>query len=112
MKVSKFLSLIFISLFFIACSEQKDFDSNEWKSWTESEVSPSTRWLMHKDLLKKHQLKGVNTDSILKLLGEPNSRNLNEFNYNLGYSERGVSTGTLILIFKDDKVTEIKVIEG
>ena len=53
----------------VSCNEKKNFNSDEWKSWTESKSTMHARWLMHKDLLKKYELKGVGKDSILSLLG-------------------------------------------
>ena len=42
---------------------------------------------MHKDLLK-YELKGVGKDSILSLLGKPNSEHSDNFSYNLGILKR------------------------
>ena len=101
-----------ILLFTVSCSEQKDFNSDEWKNWVESEATLHTRWLMHKDLLKKYELKGVSKDSILNLLGEPHTRHLDNFHYNLGYSSRSIDTATMIITFENDSVVDIKVNDG
>lgn len=100
-----------ILLFAVSCSEQKDFNSTEWKNWVETEATLHTRWLMHKDLLKRYELKGVSRDSILDLLGEPNARHSDGFYYNLGYPERGggIDPGTMVVTFENDSVVGIKV---
>ncbi|MBL4679323.1 MAG: hypothetical protein JKY88_01215 [Pseudomonadales bacterium] len=108
----KILSFMVILLFTVSCSEQKDFNSDEWKNWVESESSPNTRWLMHKDLLKQYELKGVSRDSILNLLGEPNTQYSNEFYYQLGYTGRGINIGTMTITFENGSVVDIKVTDG
>ena len=55
MKLKNFLLLTTLFLLIISFSEQKDFNSKEWKNWTESETTPNTRWLMRKDLLKRYE---------------------------------------------------------
>ena len=112
MKSLKILLFLVILLFAVSCSEQKDFNSDEWKSWVESEITPSTRWLMHKNLLKENKLKGVSKDSIINLLGKPNTETIKEFHYQLGATGRGINMGTMVISFKDDTVTEVKVNEG
>ena len=108
----KILSFIAILLFAVSCGERKDFDATEWKNWVESESSPNTRWLMHKDLLKKYELKGVSRDSILDLLGEPDKQYSDEFHYQLGPTGRGINTGTMTITFENDAVVDIKVNDG
>ncbi|SFW77671.1 hypothetical protein SAMN02927921_04255 [Sinomicrobium oceani] len=108
----KIFSFIVILLFAVSCSEKKDFNSIEWKNWVESEATLHTRWLMHKDLLKKYELKGISKDSILNLLGEPNKQYSDEFYYNLGYSNRSVDSATMIITFENDTVIDIKVSDG
>lgn len=111
MKSLKILSLIAMLLFAVSCSEKKDFNSEEWKNWVESEATMHTRWLMHKDLLKKYDLKGISKDSILSLLGEPNTQYSDEFNYNLGYPKRGggIDPGTMTIKFENGIVADIEV---
>ena len=70
MKVFKVIVLFLTLLFIVSCSKQKEFDKIEWKNWIESEATIDSRWLMHKDLLRKYPLKGVSKDSIIMLLGE------------------------------------------
>lgn len=107
----KILSFIAILLFTVSCSEQKDFNSTEWKNWTESEATIHTRWLMHKDLLKKYDLKEVSEDSILSLLGKPNKQHSDRFYYNLGYPKRGggIDPATMVIEFENNLVSDIEV---
>lgn len=108
----KILSLIAILLFSVSCSEKKEFNSDEWKNWTETETTLDTKWLMHKDLLKKYKLKGVSRDSILNLLGKPNSESNNVYRYFLGPTGRGINTGTMTIMFENDSVVNIEVTDG
>lgn len=108
----KILSFMVILLFTVSCSEQKDFNSDEWKSWVESENSPDTRWLMHKDLLDNNDLETYNKKQILDLLGKPNSETNNEYYYQLGYTGRGINIGTMVVKFENDSVVDIKVNDG
>ena len=112
MKLKNFLLLTTLFLLIISCSEQKDFNSKEWKNWTESETTPNTRWLMRKDLLKRYDLVGVSKDSITNLLGTPNSETNTKYFYQLGMTGRGINTGTLIITMENNIVIDIEVING
>jgi len=112
MKLFKVLSFTLVLLFITSCSEQKDFNSTKWKNWTESENRPGLRWQMHKDLLKKYDLEDYNKEQVLNLLGKPNSETNGEYHYPLGYTERGINTGTMIITFENDHVVDIKIING
>ena len=112
MNLIKILSFMVILFFTVACSEQKDFNSDEWKNWVETESTPNTRWLMHKDLMKNHELNGVSKDSILNLLGEPSKKHLDEFHYYLGNTGRGINIGTMTITFENNVVTDIEVTNG
>jgi len=114
MNLFKILAFIAILLVLISCSEQKKFNSTEWKNWVESEATLHTRWLMHKDFLKKYELRGVSKNFILDLLGEPDIRHSDGFYYNLGYPKRGgeIDPGTMIIIFENDFVVDIKINDG
>ena len=113
MKALKILSFITMLLFTVGCSEKKDFNSDEWKNWTESEATLHTRWLMHKDLLKKYELKGVSKDSVLNLLGKPNTQHSDRFYYNLGYPKRGgIDPATMTIEFENDSVIDVEVTDG
>ncbi|WP_340203756.1 hypothetical protein [Ascidiimonas sp. W6] len=112
MKRLKILSFVTILLFTIGCVEQKDFNSSEWKNWEETESTPNTRWLMHRDLLSKYELEGANKDYILNLLGKPDSETDNEYYYQLGTTGRGINTGTLMIKFANGSVVDIEVTNG
>lgn len=112
MRITKFLSLIIVFLLVFSCSKQKEFDSNEWKNWVETETTLDTRWLMHKDLLKRYELKGVSRDSILNLLGKPNTETNDKYYYQLGTTGRGINTGTMTITFGNDTVVDIEVTDG
>lgn len=70
----------------------------------------SLRWDMMNDLRTKHKLVGMTKKEIIDLLGDPEVTASNEFSYYLGYTKTGINTGTLIIIFNENKiVTEIRV---
>ncbi len=106
------LSFVAIILLIVSCSEKKDFNSNVWKNWTETESTMNTRWLMYKDLLKKYKLKGVSKDSILQLLGKPNVQTKSKYQYFLGATGKGVNTGTMTIIFDNGIVIDIIITDG
>ena len=112
MKLIKFSTLIILFLLTFGCGKQKEFDSNEWKGWVETESTIDTRWLMHKDLLKNHELKGVSKDSILNLLGKPNSETNTKYYYQLGVTGKGINTGTMTIKFEKNLVVEVKITNG
>lgn len=112
MKSLKLVSFIITFSFVIGCSNQIDFNSSKWKNWTESDNSPGLRWKMCKNLLEKHELKTYNKQQIVDLLGKPNSKIDNKYRYFLGYTESGINTGTMVIIFINDVVSNIKIIEG
>ena len=106
------ISCIFIiGLIGISCSNNKkvDFDSEEWKNWVETETTMSLRWDMRKDLVKKHKLVGLPVHEIIDLLGEPEQKYGNKYQYNLGAARHGIDYGTLTIEFKDDKVIDFKI---
>lgn len=50
---------------------------------------------------------------VLQLLGEPESKTENEFNYYLGASKRGINTGRLTILFDDNnRVSNFSVWDG
>lgn len=112
MRLKNFILLTIFFLLIISCSEQREFNSNEWKNWTESEANPSTRWSMHKNLLKEYDLKGMKKDFILELLGKPSSETNNKYYYQLGYTGRGINVGTMIIIIENDIIIDIEIIDG
>jgi hypothetical protein len=108
----KKISIILVFLFCLSCNEQKDFNSIQWKNWTESESKPNDRWLMCDDLLKKYDFKNYTKGKVINLLGSPTTKIKDEFHYYLGTASRGINTGTLIIRFENDSVVEVNVIEG
>ena len=77
------------------------FDSKEWKNWVETEETWSLRWNMMNSLRNSHQILGESQSAIIELLGEPESKTLNEYIYYLGYSKRGINTGFLTIVFDE-----------
>ncbi|WP_109437888.1 MULTISPECIES: hypothetical protein [Aquimarina] len=108
----KILSFVAILLFAVGCGKQKDFNSTEWKNWEETETTPNTRWLMHKDLLSKYELEGVSKGYILNLLGKPDSETNNKYYYQLGVTGKGINTGTMTIKFESDSVVNIEITNG
>lgn len=107
-----FSIIIFSILLLIGCLEDKTFKSDEWKQWAESENNPSLRWEMHRDLLNKYDLKTYSKEEIVNLLGKPDIKKGDKYHYLMGYTGKGINTGTLIVIFKNDSVQDIKIVEG
>jgi hypothetical protein len=67
---------------------------------------------MRNDLLGKRDLKLYSKNSILNLLGKPDSDVNNEYHYYLGSTGRGINTVTLRIKFEGEFVIEVKVYEG
>jgi hypothetical protein len=89
--------------------DHESFEPDRWKNWVESESEPSLRWNMMNSLLEKHLLK----TEILDLLGEPESKTEKKFDYYLGASKRGISTGRLTILFDDNnRVSDFSVWDG
>lgn len=106
-------SVISIVVFLTKDKNALEFNSEKWKSWTESEAELSTRWNMISSLQEKHELKGKTKTEIIILLGEPQIETNNEFYYYLGMSGFGINTGTLYLEFnKQNEVIKMDVWDG
>jgi hypothetical protein len=91
------------------------FDSEAWKNANmRSENEWSLRWDMMNDLRKKHHLIGMKRKEIVDLLGYPEEPSTEmEFRYYLGYSKKGINTGSLIITFNDKGIVKaIKVWQG
>ncbi len=70
------------------------FDSNLWKNCDMSaEENWTLRWDMMNDLRNNYALIGKNEQEITALLGNPRE------GYYLGYTGRGINTGSLRIIF-------------
>lgn len=95
------------------CGEK--FDSEKWKSADmNSEDNFSLRWDMMNSLRNNHELIGMSKNEIIHLLGKPDDNFSTEkaLRYYLGYSKRGINTGSLTLIFQNGVVKKIDVWEG
>ena len=112
MRTVKIIFYISFLLLLTSCNEGQKFDSNQWKSWSESENSPDLRWRMHKDLLKSYKLKTFDRNKIIDLLGNPDYETVNEYYYNLGYTGHGINIGTMVIIFEKNKVSKILILDG
>ena len=89
------------------------FHPEKWKNWAESEAEMSLRWEMMNSLRNRHELKGNTKNEIIQLLGEPESKTNTEFRYYLGFSKRGINTGSLIFKFNEKGiVTNFLVWQG
>lgn len=90
------------------------FDANLWKNANfYAEENWSLRWDMMNDLRNENKLIGMTKIQIINLLGEPGYETISEFNYDLGYTGKGINTGTLIITFnEDDIVTKTIVWQG
>lgn len=108
------LGIIFLISFLLKGKiTHEKFDSERWKNWTESETEWSLRWDMMNSLRNNFELKGMTKNEILELLGEPSETSTeNKFRYYLGYSKRGINTGSLTIRFENNKVVDYKVWQG
>jgi len=90
------------------------FDSVKWKTADlNSELNWSLRWDMMNSLRNNNKLIGKTKKEITELLGEPESKSKTEYKYYLGYSKRGINTGTLTIKFSTEgRVLDYKVWEG
>jgi hypothetical protein len=89
------------------------FDSEKWKAWEQSEVSPSGRWEMISSLREKHDLIGKSKNEIIDLLGMPKSPEDSVFKYYLGYTKCGINTGDLEISFnKHNLVSRLTIRNG
>lgn len=90
------------------------FDSGVWKTANlNSEENWSLRWDMMNDLRNRYDLVGMTRTEVLDLLGTPETITGSEFIYYLGYSKRGINTGSLTIMFNQNNVvTDIRVWQG
>jgi hypothetical protein len=103
--------LYFLFVLFVVASPSIDnyfsrthFDSDKWKNWTMTEDEMTLRWDMVDDLQDDYELDGMTEEEIIELLGEPGSKSIIEWTYDLGMARRGIDTGTLSLTFEEGKV--------
>ena len=80
---------------------KREFNSEKWKSWIESEEEFRLRWEMIGSLRIKHRLRGLTKKEIVELLGQPENKSKTEFSYNLGMSGNGINSGILKVKFNE-----------
>lgn len=116
MKIEMYIYTLLIGLSLSSCGQisHEKFDSNKWQnSELNLEENWSLRWDMMNDLRNNYKLKEQTKKEIIQLLGKPENETKNEFYYYLGYSGKGINTGTLTIVFdENDIVREIKVHQG
>lgn len=93
------------------------FDSDEWKnSDLNLEKNWSLRWDMMNSLRNNHDLVGMSKNEVIRLLGKPDDSSSEKENfmyYYLGYSHKGINTGSLTLkLNRQGEVINIKVWQG
>lgn len=89
-----------------------EFNSEEWKNWEESEAELFLRWDMTDDLINDYDLKGMSTEQVIELLGEPENSTDKKFRYFLGHTRQGINTGSLILTIEKDTITDYRIFNG
>ena len=120
MKKTKIILIIFISI--IVCGltmrgkiSGEKFDAKKWKTADlNSEMNCSLRWDMMNSLRNNHSLIGMSKKEIINLLGKPDESFTSEktFRYYLGYSHKGINTGSLKINFENGIVENFSVWEG
>ena len=113
MNFKNLFRMLCVAIMLLGCNQSKKFSSSEWKKWQESENIPGERWLMSKDLLKKHRLKGLSRDSIIILLGKPDVDRNDKYYYNIGYPQNPaqLDPASLVIYFRSDRVKKVKISE-
>lgn len=108
----KNIKIIFVTTLMIvlsACTD-KNFDSHEWKSWSEQTGEFALRWDMCDDLIDNYLSIGMTKKDVVELLGMPTT-DCNKPNcdviYELGPCRRGISYGSLYLKMEDNEIVEI-----
>jgi outer membrane protein assembly factor BamE (lipoprotein component of BamABCDE complex) len=61
---------------------------------------------MMNDLRNRHKLVGMNRDQIVDLLGNPTNKTLSAFYYDLGFSKRGINTGSFTINFNEKGIVK------
>lgn len=117
----KKLNIILIALLLISSAfflkgkiVHEKFKSDVWKTANLNiEENMSLRWDMMNDLRNRYKLVGMNQKEIINLLGNPETATNSKFIYYLGYSKRGINTGSLTITFNARYiVTDIRVWQG
>ena len=116
MKIKIQICTLLIGLLLSSCGQisHENFDSHKWKnSDLNREENWNLRWSMINDLRNNYKLKGRTKKEIIQLLGKPENELKNKFYYYLGYSGKGINTGTLTIFFAENDVVEkIQVYQG
>ena len=116
MKFKIHIYTLLIGLLLSSCGQisREKFDSNKWQnSDLNLEENWNLRWSMMNDLRKNYKFEGKTKKEIIELLGKPETETKNEFYYYLGYSGKGINTGTLTILFDENNIIkEIKVHQG
>lgn len=107
-----FVGMLILAPYLTNWANRTEFDSERWKNWKEAETEMSLRWNMVSDLEDKYELKGLTTDEIVELLGEPDSKSRSEWTYYLGMSGHGIDTGTLSLTIENGRVKSLRIYTG
>ena len=107
-----FISLLAFSPDISNYANAREFNSEEWKNWKESEMEVSLRWDMVESLTSEHKLVGMNVKQVKELLGKPDTESKTSLYYYLGMSGHGIDTGSLTLTILDGVVKEYKVWHG
>lgn len=118
MKKLRILSIIGIlvltALFLRGKIPHEKFDSHRWKTANLNiEENTTLRWDMMNDLRDRYKLIGMTKKQIVDLLGNPGDTTVSEFYYYLGYSKRGINTGSLTIMFSDKGIVKsVRVWQG
>ncbi len=106
------LNLVLLGWFYYSI-HNKEFDSDKWKKWEESEDSYSGRYEMINSLTFKHKLVGKSKEEIISLLGKPEYIERNVYIYYLGFTRRGINTGTLHISFDNkNHVSSYEIVDS
>lgn len=111
----KYPFFLIITTLLFSCGKitHEKFDSNKWKEEINTEENWTLRWKMMNDLRNNYKLKAKTKNEIISLLGNPDGKFQNVFQYSLGYTGKGINTGTLYIYFdSQNKVEKIIVTQG
>ncbi|MEM9000603.1 MAG: hypothetical protein AAGB24_10095 [Bacteroidota bacterium] len=112
MKIAKIIRSVIVILVILIVgiyltnryTEPIPFDSEKWK--TQSETEMSLRWDMMNSLRENYELKGMTKSEIINLLGEPTQTYDSKLYYDLGPSKRGINYGYLEFTFSQNGLVE------
>jgi hypothetical protein len=81
-----------------AVSHEMPFDSEKWRAGR-GDYDTDIRKRMYRDLTNNHIKGNMSKNEVLKLLGEPELRYDNKFDYYLGPDAIGIDTNELVIEF-------------